>query len=259
MLLRNRETRPDAECFDSHMRRSPVLCLIAIGLAAPAQSEATTIVSYAAESRSPGVVYVIGSDNANRIVVDRNPQTRDLVITDRRIVAGEGCTRISPSEGVCAVRGELVVEGLGGDDRITRTPSLGRIGSQLLGGPAADEIIGGVGRDYISGGIGDDRLFGKGGSDVISGETGNFFFPRRPGDNLLVGGSGNDELGYRFDTGVDRFIAGPGRDRVNSQDRGVDELIDLGAGQDRCRVDEIDPRAISCEVVKAIRRSAAAS
>ena len=227
---------------------------LAGALIAPAAASATTIHSFPAEGRSDGAVYVEGDSDDNRVVVDRDQRTREIVITARHLDAGEHCRIVAPGRGKCDPRSTLIVFTKGGEDRITLAPTLGRTDNELIGGPAADEVHGSPYGDFIAGGVGSDRLFGGAGNDVISGETGNFVFPRNPGDNLLVGGPGDDELGYRFDTGVDRFLAGPGADKVNSQDRGADEKISLGSGADRCRIDAVDPKPSSCEKPRVIRR-----
>ena len=146
-----------------------------------------------------------------------------------------------------------------GRDTIKLAPSLGRVSNELLGGPNADTIVGGPYNDFIAGGIGDDRLYGGGGNDDIVGESGNFRFPDNPGDNLLVGGAGDDHLGYRYDIGVDRFLGGPGQDVFNARDKERDAQINAGADHDRCRIDTVDPPPRSCEHLNEVRPNRSAS
>jgi Ca2+-binding RTX toxin-like protein len=104
------------------------------------------------------------------------------------------------------VTGEIVVHGLGGNDRIMISPQVtkpvvlfGEAGSDVLtGGAGNDQLFGGVGNDKLVGGKGDDLLVGGDGNDALSGGTGT---------NVLIGGVGADRL--TGGTGDDLLIAGP--------------------------------------------------
>ena len=95
------------------------------------------------------------------------------------------------------------------------------------------ELRGGSGNDFIYGNIRQDRLFGEGGNDLLRGsaligpayafnERGIGFGPLEVGgDNLLVGGVGEDEL--FGGGGNDTLWGGGGSDRLTGGD-GLDNL-----------------------------------
>jgi len=70
----------------------------------------------------------------------------------------------------------IVINGLGGDDRIL---AMGQTGMLLMenGGDGDDVLIGGDGNDTLNGGNGDDVLIGGLGQDALDGG---------PGDNVLI-------------------------------------------------------------------------
>jgi Ca2+-binding RTX toxin-like protein len=107
---------------------------------------------------------------------------------------------------------EVIVSGLGGNDRIT----LGKLNvsaivdggdgdDRISGGRASDIITGGEGNDRISGGAGDDELFGGAGNDRVLGDSGNDDLSGGEGADLLNGGLGFDttDVGSDIVTGVE--------------------------------------------------------
>ena len=85
--------------------------------------------------------------------------------------------------------GNEVLAGAGGNDTI-----LAAGGDDVLwGGPGADVLRGGDGRDNVRGGPGDDRLVAGNGDDALWGDSPiRGFRPRLTGDDVLLGGPGND-------------------------------------------------------------------
>ncbi len=235
------------------VRRSIAVWVLASAFIGASDAAATEVDSYPASGRDGGYVYVVGGRAANDLVIDRDPVTREFLITDNHpIVVDENCREISRTQAACDSRGHLIVEGGGGKDRMALAPSLGRTDNSLAGGAKQDVIIGSSHGDWLYGDNGDDRLFGRGGDDHLNGESGSLAFPKNPGDDLLLGGAGHDDLGDRFETGADSFFGGPGRDRINSQDMTEDVSVSGGDGGDGCRVDAIDPSPRLCERIKTV-------
>jgi Ca2+-binding RTX toxin-like protein len=69
-------------------------------------------------------------------------------------------------------------------------------------------LFGGAGNDVLTGGSGNDQLFGGTGNDVLNGRGGNDLLFGGAGDEVLTGGAGNDQLFGQ--SGNDRFIWNPG-------------------------------------------------
>lgn len=99
--------------------------------------------------------------------------------------------------------GDYWATGNNGDNYLRGTPGTNR----LTGRGGADTLIGGDGNDRLLGGPGDDTLIGSQGDDILWGDGGR---------DMLRGGSGNDT--YRIDgpTEIDRSVADPGSDTVQS-------------------------------------------
>ena len=68
-----------------------------------------------------------------------------------------------------------------------------------------------------------------------------------PYADTLEGGAGNDEIDGQ--PGPDRLLGGAGRDRIKANDGEADDKIDCGPGNDRVKVDELDPKPRNCEEV----------
>lgn len=134
----------------------------------------------------PGVPrdYIDGTDEADVLAGDRPDRTVDG-FADQILGAG-GDDLISPGLGddfVFAGRGNDTIQASDGND-------------ELYGGDGDDIVHGGDGRDFLygdngdfGGGSGDDVLYGGGGED--------FLYPGE-GDDHLVGGDGNDMVGYSY-------------------------------------------------------------
>lgn len=108
---------------------------------------------------------------------------------------------------------EILVNGAGGDDRITLGPRVdvpavidgGDGDDRITGGRADDIITGGNGDDRVAGGSGDDQLFGAAGNDRLFGDAGDDDLSGGDGVDLLNGGVGFDstDLGSDLVTGVE--------------------------------------------------------
>ena len=120
----------------------------------------------------------------------------------------------------------------------------------LFLGPGDDIALGGPGDDYIDTGAGADTVFAGAGRDFINGPPngggdyvdagdGNDEFRYVDGDNILIGGRGDDYIltdvsdNLRISgQGRDVLIGGEGRDVLYSQGGG--DFLDGGAGDDFC-------------------------
>ncbi|MEG5028756.1 hypothetical protein QUB36_13815 [Microcoleus sp. AT8-B1] len=138
--------------------------------------------------------------------------------------------------------GNLLVQGLDGNDSIQGSPSADRVN----GNAGNDTILGGDGNDTLWGGRDNDRIEGNAGNDIIAGNLGNDTISGGAGDDLLRGGQNNDVL--NGGEGNDQLVGDLGRDiltgeagndlfvlRVNAAASNVSEadvIADFTAGQD---------------------------
>jgi hypothetical protein len=129
----------------------------------------------------------------------------------------------------------------------------------LSAGPAvAKRIAGSNGKDTIVGTKKADRINAKGGNDRVSGRAGADRIKGAGGKDRLRGGKGGDRLkgssGKDRITGAqgrDRISAGKGADRLKAVDGNKDRVVNGGAGDDLCRIDQVDlPRTENCETAK---------
>lgn len=138
--------------------------------------------------------------------------------------------------------GNLLVQGLDGNDSIQGSPSADRVN----GNAGNDTILGGDGNDTLWGGRDNDRIDGNAGNDIIAGNLGNDTLSGGAGDDLIRGGQNNDVL--NGGEGNDQLVGDLGRDiltgeagndlfvlRVNAAASNVSEadvIADFTAGQD---------------------------
>ncbi|MEG3860576.1 calcium-binding protein [Microcoleus sp. herbarium12] len=138
--------------------------------------------------------------------------------------------------------GNLLVQGLDGNDFIQGSPSADRVNGNV----GNDTILGGDGNDTLWGGRDNDRIDGNAGNDIIAGNLGNDTLFGGSGDDILrggqnndvlVGGEGNDQLVGDF--GRDILTGEAGNDlfvlRVNTAASNISEadvIADFTAGQD---------------------------
>ncbi|NES71881.1 MAG: calcium-binding protein, partial [Okeania sp. SIO2D1] len=132
--------------------------------------------------------------------------------------------------------GTAAAFGSGGEfANLTNTPSISEDDFLLEGD---DTINDPGGNNQIIGSRGNDSLFGQDGDDTLQGRQGNDFLFGGNGNDSLVGGQGRDRFngGAGDDTltggaSIDRFIFNT-TDEFNSDDIGVDDIIDFVPGQD---------------------------
>jgi Ca2+-binding RTX toxin-like protein len=74
--------------------------------------------------------------------------------------------------------------------------------------PVPVTLRGGPGNDLLVGGAGDDKLIGGPGDDTLIGRAGNDSLYGGPGDDRLLGGAGDDLL--RGEAGDDVLLGGSG-------------------------------------------------
>ncbi len=113
---------------------------------------------------------------------------------------------------------KLVVNGNGGDDRITATGSLGAVDMTLDGGSGADILTGSERNDVLLGGEGADQVNGRGGTDVA-----------------LLGGDA-DTVTWSPGGGSDSIEGQGGRDRLVLRGTDADETFTVSANGTRARV-----------------------
>src|SRR5262249_32071984 len=108
------------------------------------------------------LVAIGGDDSGNQVVVTK----AGAAIS----VSGVGATvSVCHSEG----RDALVLEGLGGNDRIDASSlPAGVIHLTLRGNEGNDRLIGSAGKDTLAGGVDNDLLVGGRGADHLDGQDG---------------------------------------------------------------------------------------
>ncbi len=102
-------------------------------------------------------------------------------------------------------------------------------------GPGNDLGQTGLGASRILGGPGNDRMFGLDGRDTLIGGTGNDVLDRQGT------GASSEPNGGR-----DRYLGGPGADKIRARDFARDLRISCGPGRDRLSRDRFDPRPSGC-------------
>ncbi|MEV6153639.1 calcium-binding protein [Nonomuraea sp. NPDC052129] len=203
----------------------------------------------------------VGVDDQITVRVDNG----SFVLTDptATLIAGTGCTLVTPHEAHCQVGASpsIRIRGLDGNDVITNSTG---IPAHLFGETGNDQLVGGSGDDTMDGGFGGDVLQGGGGSDTVSyGETGGRLAIRADLDGAtgddggpedgpegardtiaadvenLEGGTADDVL--IGNAGPNVIDGGGGRDQIQGLG-GADQLtgkngggtLDGGAGTDHC-------------------------
>ncbi len=91
-------------------------------------------------------------------------------------------------------------------------------------------LAAGQGNDLVVGGAGNDTLAGQDGNNVVDGGAGNDVVSGEAGNDTLDGGDGNDQL--LGGGGVDTLRGGAGDDQITAFNLAVGTVIDGGAGYD---------------------------
>ena len=115
----------------------------------------------------------------------------------------------------------IIINGTGGDDRITGTT--GR--NTINGGDGNDTLTGGARNDSLRGDGGDDQLSGGGGADQLLGKDGNDHIVGGVGADNSVGGYGADT--FVFQTVAESTVALGGRDTIWDFSPAQGDQIDL--------------------------------
>ncbi len=154
-------------------------------------------------------------------------------------------------------QGSVIVEGRGGNDKITTQGGddtiyggtgndtiFGNSGKDLIyGNENNDWIYGGFGRDTIFGDDGNDNISGNDDSDYIAGGAGNDSLEGNAGNDSLDGGDGNDYISGGADT--DRLWGGSGNDTL---DGGASfDIMSGSVGDDYYYVDNINDIVVEAE------------
>jgi Ca2+-binding RTX toxin-like protein len=161
-----------------------------------------------------GVLYVVGSNSANDIVIITK------VGSDIKVLASFNSS--NPMSFASSSITEIRVRTRGGHDIVVTTPNVTQL-MTIDGGTGNDLLTGGGGRNVIQGGTGNDILYGSDGDDVLLGGTGNDDLFGASGNDVLVGGDGCDIL--NGGVGRDLLIGSQNEDLLNG---GGDEDILIG-------------------------------
>jgi len=180
-----------------------------------------------------GALPVLGTDNADKIVVSKAPGVITVEINGTK-------TNYSTNK----VTTVVVLPGAG-DDSVTIGNGITH--DYVYGGDGNDTIVGGDGDDSLSGGANKDRLYGAQGNDVLRGNGGNDALFGQDGVDRLFGGTGNDWLDggssndrLQGDSDADTMYGQSGNDHFFAKnDGGKDSLIG-GSGTDDAQRDSTD-------------------
>ena len=123
------------------------------------------------------------------------------------------------------------------------------VGKRIAGTNGKDTIVGTKKADRIKATGGNDRVGGRAGGDRIKGSGGNDRLRGGKGGDRLKGSKGKDRI--TGSKGRDRISAGKGADRLKAVDGKKDRVVNGGAGNDLCRIDQADlPALQNCETAK---------
>jgi hypothetical protein len=106
---------------------------------------------------------------------------------------------------------------------------------RIVGGDGDDDITGSDADNSISAGSGNDTVAGGDGNDSIDGDAGNDLLVGQIGEDRLTGGSGADSMQgnggddtFLSEDGVrDEVAGGPGIDKAETADAGLDQFDDV--------------------------------
>lgn len=172
--------------------------------------------------------YALGGDGADRITTGAGNDILFGGSGDDYIDAGNGKDAIVSGFGA-----DTILAG-GGDDNVLA----GGDNDNVQGGDGNDVLYGDVdpgyfgyfppGNDILDGGAGDDQLFGEGGDDTLTGGAGADHIDGSDGDDTVTAGLGADVVfgGY----GHDIIVAGDGDDTVRAGGDG--DWVQGGEGND---------------------------
>lgn len=150
---------------------------------------------------------------------------------------------------ICTLGGADEVFAADGDDVIDATRSEsgrfeGGVGDDRIFAPAEPAsgrggyLIGGPGDDVLTGGAGQDQINGDAGNDVLRGGAGRDRLFGSQGSDVLRAGAGNDSL--FGGPGTDVLDGGPGRDWISYHARSVGVSVSLDGVADDGKPGELD-------------------
>jgi Ca2+-binding RTX toxin-like protein len=152
----------------------------------------------------------------------------------------------SMSERAPFLPGLAVITGLAALLALSAGPVLAK---RISGTSGADTIVGTKKADRINARGGNDRVKGRDGGDRIKGARGKDRLAGGKGGDRLKGSAGKDRV--KGGKGRDRISAGKGADRLKAVDDKRDRVVNGGAGNDVCTIDQIDlPAMKNCEEAK---------
>ena len=171
-------------------------------------------------TNTDGVMRITGTAGDDRIWIEPYSNTSFAVHAFEGEGFENGSTSTMTLEGVAGVPvTRIVINGMGGNDRIWIAGGWGDLPVEIWGGAGNDTIIGGPRNDTIFGNLGKDHLEGGGGNDLLHGNGGH---------DRVIGNLGADRI--FGDAGLDLLESGPGADRLFG---GIDgDTIAGGAGPD---------------------------
>jgi Ca2+-binding RTX toxin-like protein len=154
--------------------------------------------------------------------------------------AGDKLTGGAGADQLDGAAGDDAIDAGDGADTITAgdgndTVEAGGGGDVVSAGPGNDTVTGGDGADQLDGAAGDDALSGGDGNDVLTAGDGNDALAGDGGADRLDAGAGGDRLDGG--DGGDALTAGDGNDTLEANDRGGDEHVDCGPGEDTLLID----------------------
>ena len=175
------------------------------------------------------------SDTAGMVVQEAEGQVCTQPVANRTACVDTGTTAGIP-DGETGT-GENPVIKLGDRDDFLSSDNVGDL--EVIGGSGDDTMRGGS-RPVIGGAeFGNDAsseyFRGQGGDDVLKG----FGQP-----DTIDGGKGNDKIDGG--KGKDDLYGGGGNDVINARDGQRDRRINCGPGNDKAKVDKVDPSPVSC-------------
>lgn len=172
--------------------------VVAVLLCLPATAAAATVEvegCYGTEKYCTNTIRVTAQPGeANRLRLTGTSAGDVEVTDDGATLTPDGiCKATGPRSVRCGVISRVRVEAGDGDDVVELLTDATVSAVLLDGGPGDDVVAGGPADDRLDGGGGRDRLFGDLGNDFL--EDGDL--PTAPDADLLDGGAGVDEVGYR--------------------------------------------------------------
>ncbi len=223
-----------------------LVALLALAAALPATAAAVTHVSV----NSNTVRAVSDPNERNEIRIDFDINSSHILVEDgvEGVAVAPPCV-IAVSHADCPLGGggavRIIARSGNGRDTIEEGLLLALIEPVFAAegfpptlfdlGPGNDFGQTGLGAGRIIGGPGNDRMIGLEGPDTLIGGPGNDVLDRQASEGTL-----------EFSGGRDRYLGGPGADKIRARDFTRDLRIDCGRGRDRLSRDRFDPRPSRC-------------